>query len=569
MAMKRHIRWAACLAAAFLATACTVYRYQDLDAQALAKAKSVTITRLQTADESFAFSEGDPTTIKDGAVIGSLRTTYTITPEDIAELTPEKKMARVVLKDGTRFRVVGSETTDGEHIRCLAIKTVGIPLNEVVRAQVRTVNTAGSIFSTLAGVVLVAGALALDVALNTDDGVYEPEGSFTVDLIGSLIESIPDPPAGAHGLKSNTAILGMRDASDVAGEKEFWTAEWTPVEARPGEDGKVRIPLGNASGVPRGVDRARLAVVDHPAGVTVARDVLGAVRSYAIPVPPESANDKNGRDIKDLLAANDGLLWRTEGGDPGPGAKGLVRDEITLTFPRPKGARHARLIVNAANSTWRSEFAREVLARNAPSGTTGLPAATGSSATTGLAATGQKAQPGLRPQGFPASSGYKNWEFNTLRVRMKTVLGWETGQVIFAVGPLAADDLIYDLDLGDVGSDKVMLTISPPAGYWLIDRLALDFGQDAALELVEVAAEGVDGPDAAEVIAALSDEDATTFLLNPADPPAQLTFTLPPPKEGMERSFFLRTVSCYEMPVEPKDKRTGSGEAGHASPGSE
>ncbi len=79
----------------------------------------------------------------------------------------------------------------------------------------------------------------------------------------------------------------MMDASNVAGEKEFWTVEWTTVEARPGEDGRLRVALDNASAVPRGVDEAKLVVVDHPPGVAVAPDILGAVRSYAGPVPPE------------------------------------------------------------------------------------------------------------------------------------------------------------------------------------------------------------------------------------------------------------------------------------------
>ncbi len=136
-----------------------------------------------------------------------------------------------------------------------------------------------------------------------------------------------------------------------------------------------------------------------------------------------------------------------------------------------------------------------------------------------------------------------------------TVIGWQTGQVLFAVGPRPAEDMIYDIDLGDVPGDKVRLQLSPPAGYWLIDHLALDFGPDAALEKAEIAPEGVDGPDAAEVLKALAGEDATTFVLYPADPPSELTFILPPPKEGMERTVFLRTVSCYEMPPQAGEKR--------------
>jgi hypothetical protein len=128
--------------------------------------------------------------------------------------------------------------------------------------------------------------------------------------------------------------------------------------------------------------------------------------------------------------------------------------------------------------------------------------------------------------------------------------------------------MIYNIDLSDVGTDEITLKLSPPAGYWLIDRLAIDFGQDAPIETTEVAAEEVDSPDAAEVLKALVLEDATTLVLDIFDSPAQLTFAVPPVKEGMERSVFLRTVSCYEMPSKAWDRKAAREETahGHANP---
>jgi len=120
--------------------------------------------------------------------------------------------------------------------------------------------------------------------------------------------------------------------------------------------------------------------------------------------------------------------------------------------------------------------------------------------------------------------------------------------VIFAGGPVPAEDAIYRLDLGDVKGTTVRIKLEPPAGYWLIDRLALDFGEDAPIDEVLVDAEGVDSPDAAEVLRALTVEDGSSlFLVNPGSQ-SVLTFTAPPLKEGMVRTLFLRTVSCYEMP---------------------
>ena len=248
---------------------------------------------------------------------------------------------------------------------------------------------------------------------------------------------------------------------------------------------------------------------------------------FSAPVGPDSATDGAGKDVQDLVSAADGVLWRTPGGDPAAVEPPSLRDEITLSFPRPKGSRSARLIVKAANSCWRAQFARQVPAQAA-------------SAAPDRAA-GKK--------GPKTPSIYQEWEYGKVRVRMLTAFSWQTGQVLFATGPLPASDMIYNLDLSDVGTDKVWLKLTPPAGYWLFDRLALDFGEDTPVETAEAAAEEVDGPDAAQVLQALSSEDGTTLRLDSGDPPVLLTFTVPPPKEGKARSVFLRTVSCYEMPV--------------------
>jgi len=537
--MRTLFRSIGILAAVGLASACAVYSFKAVDGPGLAKPVKGKILKVRTADETYDFLPGDPPTVKNGAVVGGLHFALDIDPFDIVELTPEKKAARIVLRDGRRFLVTRS-LADGEILSCNAVKAVCIPLDEIVRAEVRKTNVGASIFNTVAGVALIAGAIALDVALSTDDeGEFDPDDSLTLDLIESAIVDLPAAIVEAKVAHSNKAILGLEDAADVAAEREFWTREWTPVEVRPGDDGKVRVRLENATTVTRGVDQATLVVVDHPAGTAVAPDALGAVRAVAAPVAPERAVDGSGADIRDLIAARDGVLWRSAGGEPAPGAGRAARDEISLVFPRPKGTRHARLIVGVSNTSWRSEFAREVLARTSPPTPPAPP---------GPSVPADKAKAKSRPTPPAPSAGYRSWEFATLRVKLLTALGWQTGQVLFAVGPRPAEDMVYDLELDDVPGDTIQLRLAPPSGYWLIDHVALDLGSEPKLETAEVIPEGVDVPDAAEVLRALASEDATTFILDPRDGPAELLFTLPPPKEGLARAFFLRTVSCFEIP---------------------
>lgn len=517
--MRKRATAIVCLTLAALATSCTVYKIKELDAKALAgKGPKAKILSVRTKTGQVDFREKDPAGLKGGAIVGNVYEGYDIDPYDIAEVAPAGKRAKVVLKGGDRFQVLSSWKA-GDILKCDVVRPTWIPFDEVVLARVRTVNAAASVLSTLGGVVLLVGALAFDAATLDEDEEIDPADTFTGGLVSSLVEDIAPTGGGSGGRRSNLALLGMKDASDTAGEEEFWILEWTRVSAEPGEDGKFRVRLENASGAPRGVDEAKLVVVDHAPGLVVAPDVRGGLGAFSDPVTPLTGTDGEGRDITGLVREKDGDFWRSPGGDSAMDLKARPRDEITLEFPRPKGVRRARLIVNVANSAWPAQFAREV-----------------------RAASGGEA---MGPKRAPV---FREWEYSRLRVQILTVFGWQTGQVIFAGGPLPAADMIYGINLDDVATDKIWLKVAPPAGYWLIDRLALDFGEDVAVEGEEVEAEDVDSPDAAEVLRALAVEDGSTLFLESPGAQSALTFTAPPPKDGLERTLFLRTVSCYETP---------------------
>jgi len=371
---------------------------------------------------------------------------------------------------------------------------------------------------TIGGVVLLP--LLLLEALDDDEGLgHDLAEDIVYSVIDSAIDAALEPSGEPAPPRSVNALLALKESPNFAEEQEFWIMEWTPVDAAPDENGKYRVRVDNLSGVPRGVDEAKLVAVDHPAGVGVAPDAQGIMRTFSGPVAPVRAVDRTGRDIAPLVGKKDDIFWRSPGGDSAPVNAANLRDELSLEFRRPAGARKAKLLVNAANTMWRAQFAREVLGR--------------------LGGTAQRS--GTKPL-------YREGEITGLGVRLETVFGWQTGQVIFTGGPLPAEDAIYWLDLGDVKGTTVRLKLEPPVGYWMIDRLALDFGEDTPVDEVLVEAEGVDSPDAAEVLRALTVEDGSTlFLVNPGSQSA-LIFTAPPLREGMERTLFLRTISCYEMP---------------------
>lgn len=516
--IRRPVRWLTGLATVSLAASCAVYEFKDIDGRTLAaKGRRGLVMNVQTAADTVSFSDKDPVEIKSGAVLGSVRNVYTFDPLDISAVIPGRPRPTLVLRDGSRFQIAASRRVE-ERIRCETVKPIAVPLDEVVRAKIRVVKVGRSILRTIGKTVVAVGALAVDIA-TFDTQNLEPGTTFTEDIVSALIDSAAEAPAGSGLQRSNKALLGMASAPGAAGETEFWTREWAAVEAQPGEDGKLRLRLEDPSGVPRGIDEAKLVIIDHIPGLAPAPDTFGTVRACQVLVPPGEAVDSSGKDVKELVSAKDHDFWRSPLAGPSPDPQARARDRLTLWFPRPKGASRAKLIISAATSFWPAELARE-----AP------PAAAKS------------------PAGAKPPQTYQPWEYGGLRVELETCYGWRTAQVILAPGPLPDFDLVYDLELSDVLGDKVRIKLAPPAGYWLIDRLALDFSPDVSLEPAEVAAESVDGPDGPEVLAALVSVDSHTLRLAPGDPPALVTFPLPPMKDGMERTVFLRTINCYEVP---------------------
>jgi hypothetical protein len=516
--MRKSAAAIAWLTLAALSTSCVAYKIKEMGPKAVAaKGKNAEIIGVQTKTEYLEFREEEPARVIDGAVVGKIHAGVEIDPYGIAEATPVKKRANIVMKDGARYEVLSSRLA-GDRLACEVLIPACIPLDEVRLAKVKVVNGAMTALNTIGGVVLLP--LLLVAAFDDDEGFGQ---ELAEDIVYSAVESAIDDALEPSGQpappRSVNALLALKESPNIAEEQKFWIMAWTPVDAVPDENGKYRVRLDNVASVPRGVDEAKLVVVDHPVGIGVAPDALETMRAFSGLVAPAKAVDRTGRDIVPLVGKRDDVFWRSPGGDSAPVATADLRDELSLEFPRPAGARRAKLIVNAANTMWRAQFAREALGRSG----------------------GPAPRSGAKPL-------YREGELTGLGVRLETVFGWQTGQVIFAQGPLPAEDAIYWLDLGDVKGTTIRIKLEPPAGYWLIDRLALDFGEDAPVDEILVDAEGVDSPDAAEVLRALIVEDGSTLFLESPGSQTVLTFTAPPPKEGLARTIFLRTVSCYEMP---------------------
>jgi hypothetical protein len=125
------------------------------------------------------------------------------------------------------------------------------------------------------------------------------------------------------------------------------------------DKGFYRLMVTNEADETEFTNLMELQIVDHPAQTQVIADESGTYHVVTAAQRPISARDNFGHDLLRWLEAPDRLIWEPEAALD---AKGGVRSEITMTFPKPKGATTVKLVTNAATGTWGAFMMRDSLA---------------------------------------------------------------------------------------------------------------------------------------------------------------------------------------------------------------
>lgn len=519
-------------------TSC-VYHVQQKNFAAVARSGPKTkILAAQTkAREYIEFGEKRPARLDHEAVVGEGLTTVEFNRDDVVtEVAPTPAaLGSITTKDGKQYRVLTRVFTmrpDGEKVLCQAYMPVSIPGSEVQLAWVKTVNTGKSILQGLAYVLIVPAVIAF-LALLAESGDVGEE--IADNIVDSLLESGPESDAVPPPVYKDFWENYFLDAElhGAASGQGFSITEWTAVEFTPGPGGRDKFLFGNELGAPKSTDELKVVVIDHPGGSTVIPDLEGTMHTVSAPVRPNKAYDRRKRDILPLVAKNDGRFWTSPEDERNPKRQEDLRDELIFEFPKPKGkvAKRAKLIVNATNTMWASHFAGQFV------GVPGVsPVKTFDPAKTEMS-------------GGRARDWYREEEFYKLRVWVQTNNGWRPRQTIYGGGPFVPRDRVCVLDVGDASGPTLKIKLMPPANFWMIDRLAVDYSKDLPVEMSEVNPESATSPGlpSEDVLAALAAVDGRYLDLLDSVDKVEMTFIPSSLKPGLQRSVFLRTVSRYEI----------------------
>ncbi len=342
----------------------------------------------------------------------------------------------------------------------------------------------------------------------------------------------PSPPPVGESCPLIYAYDGSRyvlEAEPYGGaiSRALERTEWIPLEHLRSVGCVYRLRMTNELAETEYTDELKIVVVDHAPGLRAVPDVSGRMFAVRTPVPPNRAADGRGRDARPGLAARDGRFWESSVVDSERTGADL-RDELVVEFPKPERARTAVLVADAWTTL------------------AGAVAAQGFLESLGR---GQEAffreVDARGPAFFKMLNWYANEDLYTLNVQVETAQGWKPRFRIYGGGPFVAKEKAYLFDVGDVRGKTLRLRMKPPAGFWRLDSLAVEFDAPPPLESREIGAAAAVDDTGRDVRMPLARNDDVFHEMPARGDFVDLTFPAPPVPEGFVRSLCLKATGYY------------------------
>jgi len=476
-----------------------------------------TIGLVTTSGEYIELSWEYPAKISKDAIYGTIMKTVEIDQEDVKnvvqyaereavpsgiEIETKPRISEIETKDGKRCPVI--EIKDGKYI-CHSPESFSMPVSEIDTLWIEKTSALKTV-ADIAGAILTA---PVDV-----------HGSGSCPLIYSF-----------------TGENFIFDAQPYGGAicQALKRTEWCGLEHLKEVNGQYMLLITNEADETQYTDELKLVLVDHPKEVKVVPDIFGRIHTFSQPITPLRAHDGKGRDLLPFVSKHDRVFWQTRLNERDPEKKEELRDELIFEFPKPKGAKRAKLWVNAGTTLWGTEMGKRILDLQ-----------------------GNKITEWYNEVNTfgPAFQRLTFWFFNEelylLQIRMETKDGWESKGIIYGSGPLISEDKAYVLDISDVPGDTLKIKLLPPVNFWTLNYIAIDYTEDSSIETKEIGAiKAVDhlGKDIRRI---LEKSDNNYFITPNIGDKAELVFEAPPKKDDMERSVFLKASGYYDMHLEGK-----------------
>lgn len=272
-----------------------------------------------------------------------------------------------------------------------------------------------------------------------------------------------------------------------------------------------------------------LMVIDHRPGARIEMDEWGRPHDVTTALAPASARDQDGKDLVAWLSAVDGKIW-----EPLPSINPVsgVRQEIVLSYPKPRGAKRASLVAHAGTGMWGSHMIRELLQLRGGE----------VSSWYNVIDTDRGALDALRAWNVAQ-------ELYVLKLDVDEGGAWNTRGLLPGGGPFLTETRVVPLDISAVTGDSLRLRIRPPSGFWAMNSFEIAYDEvDQPLAITNVVPATARTSDDRDVLGDLRTADDRYYGMPTTNDRAIVTFVAPPPPlAGTERSIFLHTRGYYRL----------------------
>ena len=496
---------------------CVTTQVRSPSALARATPRTAILAVVTKSGETIEFRKDNPGRVdqKAGAVVGSSLQYVDVAAADIDKLVRDEKgkVVRLSKKDGSSYSVA-SYAQDGDVAHVGAYVPVSVPFSDIQQFWVKKTDTAKTLLLG-AGILAVAMVVAFAIGMHElGDTVEENSCPLIYSWNGEeyALDAEPYGAAISEGLKRT---------------------DWVELSELREADGWYRLLLANELDETQYTDELKLVAVDHAPGLKIAPDLFGRFHTFTSPAPPVSAMDQTGRDILPFVKANDRALWQSalEGRDPD--SDGEFRDELVFAFPKPAGAKQAKLLANIWTTRWGSHSARMFLDHYG----TSLPEKYAEVDSHG-----------------PMYAKFMSWvaseEMAALKVWVETPDGWKARSMIMGGAPIITKDKAYVIPVGDIPGETLRIKLRPPVNFWMVNSLAVDYGEDPAVVATELAAGTAVDQTGRDVRAELESTDRSYLVSPDRGDRTELVFAAPPLKDGLERTVFVKASGYYKIHLE-------------------
>ena len=439
-------------------------------------------------------------------------------PDAIARQQPST--ARVTLFNGATVvvhepRIVGDSLAGWSGDRT---HEVHIPLSDIRSTAIRKVSAAKTAL-LLAGVGVTVAAVA---AASSDWGTSPGGGSGGGTGSGNGTYSCPLVYSwDGHGWRLDSGTFGGAITRGLA------RTDVDNLVFAAAPQGVLRLKLANELAETDYVDELTVLAVDAPHGTAVAPDAEGGLHTIGTLTAPLAARDFAGRDALARVRSADGWHWESSPAGRDPSRAADRRDGLEVRFGRPTGSMTARLVLDANNTPWAASLMGRFVAAHGG---------------------GTQAWYDSLDRNPPMARelGARIARQAFLSVAVRTRAGWVPQGLAWEAGPEVSKQQVIPLDLRAVDGDTVVVRLESVPSFWLIDRVAIDFGKDYPVQVHHIQAHTAVDNHGNERRANLALSDGVVDTLATGES-VLVSFQAPAVPAGARRTYLVRSTGWYRI----------------------